>query len=409
LAPALAALESQKALAVAEDKGQGSGDSSLTPQSLLHRIDEILELLETVTYYNILSPLSFALRKGMLKVGDRELDYGKTPEIAAVQALQEIANAALLVLPDLDEISLPGDKTGDCSQLFAVLAEMPEGQAIFDQFDEFLNRYGYLSDVATDIAVPTWKEDPRPVRQLFTQQLFQPVPLANKPTSQGIKAQIVQSRLDLKGRIAVIYNKLLAQLRWSFLALEQQFIETEIIAESGDIFFLEFGEIRQLIEGSSRELRPRIRELIAHRRDAFARNKQLKSVPAVVYGNRPALPSTVTRTVVDMSQGLRGIGASAGVVEGRVKVLRNLQEVSPIDKETILVVAYTDAGWSAVLARAGGLISEVGGQLSHGAIVAREYGIPAVMDVTDATSRLQDGQRVRIDGAQGTVVIVGDG
>ncbi|MCT7985345.1 glycerol-3-phosphate acyltransferase [Laspinema sp. A4] len=409
LVPALAAFESQEALSISDDTGPGSGGSSLSPQSLLQRIDEILELLETLTYYNILSPLSFALRKGMLKVGDRELDYGKTPEISAIQALQEIANAALLVLPDLDEISLPGDKTGDCSQLFAVLAEMPEGQTIFDQFDEFLNRYGYLSDVATDIAVPTWKEDPRPVRQLFTQQLFQPVPLANKPKSPGIKAQIVQSRLDLKGRVAVIYNKLLAHLRWSFLALEQQFIETEIIEQKGDIFFLEFGEIRQLIDGSNLELRHRLRELIAHRQDAFAQDKKLKSVPAVVYGNTPALPSTVTRPVVDMSQGLRGIGASAGVVEGRVKVLRNLQEVSPIDKETILVVSYTDAGWSAVLARAGGLISEVGGQLSHGAIVAREYGIPAVMDVTDATSRLQDGQWVRIDGAQGTVMIVEDG
>ncbi|MBD1880999.1 PEP-utilizing enzyme [Trichocoleus sp. DQ-A2] len=67
---------------------------------------------------------------------------------------------------------------------------------------------------------------------------------------------------------------------------------------------------------------------------------------------------------------------------------------------------YTDSGWAALLSRVGGLIAEVGGRLSHGAIVAREYGIPAVMDIHNATQLLQDGQRVRIDGQQGTVEIL---
>ncbi len=88
-------------------------------------------------------------------------------------------------------------------------------------------------------------------------------------------------------------------------------------------------------------------------------------------------------------------------------MLRRLPtSAADIDEQTILVVPYTDAGWSPVLSRIGGLIAEVGGQLSHGAIVAREYGIPAVMDVTDATRRLTDGQRVRIDGQHGTIEIL---
>jgi pyruvate,water dikinase len=77
-----------------------------------------------------------------------------------------------------------------------------------------------------------------------------------------------------------------------------------------------------------------------------------------------------------------------------------------IDRETILVVPYTDSGWAPLLARAGGLIAEVGGRLSHGAIVAREYGIPAVMDINNATQLLQDGQRVQIDGQLGTVKLI---
>ena len=77
-----------------------------------------------------------------------------------------------------------------------------------------------------------------------------------------------------------------------------------------------------------------------------------------------------------------------------------------INRETILVVPYTDSGWSPLLALAGGLIAEVGGRLSHGAIVAREYGIPAVMDVHNATTLFQNGQRVRIDGRLGTVELL---
>jgi pyruvate,water dikinase len=103
---------------------------------------------------------------------------------------------------------------------------------------------------------------------------------------------------------------------------------------------------------------------------------------------------------------LQGIGASSGRAEGWVKVLRNLQFLPEIDRETILVVPYTDSGWAPLLARAGGLIAEVGGRLSHGAIVAREYGIPAVMDVHNATVMLQDGQRVQIDGQLGIVEIL---
>jgi pyruvate,water dikinase len=89
-----------------------------------------------------------------------------------------------------------------------------------------------------------------------------------------------------------------------------------------------------------------------------------------------------------------------------VRVLSNLQTFPDIDRQTILVVPYTDSGWAPLLARAGGLISEVGGRLSHGAIVAREYGIPAVMDIPNATQVLRDGQRVRIDGQLGVVELL---
>jgi pyruvate,water dikinase len=103
---------------------------------------------------------------------------------------------------------------------------------------------------------------------------------------------------------------------------------------------------------------------------------------------------------------LQGIGVSTGEAEGTIRILQRLQALSGLDRNTILVVPYTDSGWAPLLAQAGGVIAEVGGRLSHGAIVAREYGIPAVMNVEAATRRLQDGQRVRIDGGRGLVEIL---
>jgi pyruvate,water dikinase len=86
--------------------------------------------------------------------------------------------------------------------------------------------------------------------------------------------------------------------------------------------------------------------------------------------------------------------------------MNQMTTLKPSTDAFILVVPYTDAGWAPLLARAQGLISEVGGRLSHGAIIAREYGIPAVMDVAHATQRLHDGQWVRLDGEKGTVQIL---
>ncbi|WP_430540873.1 PEP-utilizing enzyme [Roseofilum halophilum] len=88
--------------------------------------------------------------------------------------------------------------------------------------------------------------------------------------------------------------------------------------------------------------------------------------------------------------------------------MHQLQQVGEVNADTILVVPYTDSGWSLVLGKAGGLISEVGGRLSHGAIVAREYGIPAVMDIPNIMERLHDGQWVRIDGEKGIVEVINE-
>ena len=374
----------------------------LAPDALLRRIYRNLKLLKQATYYSIMAPLSAALRQALFKVSQDDLDNSATPEVASIRSLQVLAINARNLLFDLDQ--LPRQSHA----LFAALANSPQGQTVLRQFDQFLTKYGYLSEVATDIAVPTWKEDPQPIRNLFTQLLFNPPDVQRTDLSEtkSWKIRQVQQRLNLKGEVTQVYSRLLAELRWSFVALERHWRSTGLLSNPGDIFFLTFEEIEQLVTNTDAELQWQLPKHIAQRRSQLEHDRQLQP-PLLVYGNDPPVVLMSDElTFSHTATQLQGIGASPGQIEGQIKILKTMQQAPEINKQTILVVPYTDSGWSPLLAQAGGLVAEVGGQLSHGAIVAREYGIPAVMNIHQATQRFRDGQRVRLDGQRGIVEIL---
>ncbi|MDX2212029.1 MAG: glycerol-3-phosphate acyltransferase [Oculatellaceae cyanobacterium bins.114] len=371
--------------------------SDLTPTDLLRRIERILSALHRATYYSIMSPLSLALRQALFKVPATKLDNSQTPEVAAMRSLQSLATAARSLVPNVDDLSQHR------STIFAALAENPDGQAVLRQLDEFLEQYGYLSEVGTDIAVPTWREDPKTIREQFVQCLFNPTPLPpTKRKSLNPQVRRVQHRLNLKARVTTVYSRLLAELRWSFIALEKYWLNAGDLKQTDDIFFLTFDEIQRVIQTDARINDPLLQQ-IEQRRSQFEQDRTAAKVPALVYGNTPPRIRSMPPSTTSSSRRLQGIGASPGQIEGRVLIAQTMEQGSAVDQDTILVVPYTDSGWSPLLARAGGLIAEVGGRLSHGAIVAREYGIPAVMDIHDATQIFHNGQRVRIDGETGIV------
>jgi pyruvate,water dikinase len=377
--------------------------TDLRDAEILNRCDRILQVLERATYYSILAPLSVAFRKAMRRVPDDALDYSQTPEVAALRSLQALANNVHQQLPNLDQ------RCSETPDVLAMLADHAQGKAILQQFDDLLHQYGYLSEVGTDIAVSTWREDPVIVQALFTQFCLNPVSSTPSPSRSRRHAQL-QRRVDLKGRVTEVYSRLLAELRWSFVALEQQWLRSGLLTQPGDLFFLALSEIRQIVHKTLPILSTQVQALIVQRRHQWQQDQQLATVPQLVYGDDPPRFSAEqlmrSQPLTPARQTLQGIGASPGQVEGAVKILRTLRSVSEIERSVILVVPYTDSGWAPLLAHARGLIAEVGGRLSHGAIVAREYGIPAVMEIPDATQRLQDGQWVRIDGQTGIVEIL---
>jgi phosphoenolpyruvate synthase/pyruvate phosphate dikinase len=102
---------------------------------------------------------------------------------------------------------------------------------------------------------------------------------------------------------------------------------------------------------------------------------------------------------------LAGIGVSAGTVEGRARVAFKMEQAR-LESGDILVTAFTDPSWTPLFVSAAGLVTEVGGLMTHGAVIAREYGLPAVVGVENATKTIKDGQRIRINGSEGYVEIM---
>ncbi|MEG4030709.1 MULTISPECIES: glycerol-3-phosphate acyltransferase [unclassified Microcoleus] len=393
-----------------KEEGRGSSEEILMPNAqrpmptyqylseLLEKAEQIQEWLKPITYYNILGPIGLAIRKAIFRVSDEWLDNDSAPEIASVRALQQLAHKLRQAAVSQSE------KNVSVSDLAHIFAGTPALQA---EFKKWLDTYGYLSEVGTDIAVPTWREQPEIYQKLV-------ITMAQKAEnnliekrerrltfSQKWRLDKCQERAIVKNEISEIYARLLAHLRWTFLEIEACGLAMQVFQESGDIFYLEFGEIQQWIRsGASVSFKDTIRE----RRDRLVADRD-RPIPPVVYGN--LLPNSQKRAI-ELTQSatniIQGIPASIGRVEGFVKICRTAS--TDLGENAIAVVPYTDAGWAPLLLGATAIIAEVGGQLSHGAIIAREYKIPAVMNISEATTRLRDGQKVRVDGYLGTVELL---
>jgi len=362
----------------------------LTLNQLLERSETIKNLLKSATYYNIIAPIGLAIRRTLFKVSDSWIPTQTAPEIASMEALQTIANNIRETFEEPEQITHES-----FSQILA------ENQ----QFETWLQTYGYLSEVGTDISVPNWLEQPEILKGMLFKIVInnnyrrENLTVSNLTILEKWRQSQCYQRTLTKSKIAEIYGKLLAHLRWTILAIESQAITQGVIENTGDIFYLESDEIKDWIQ---QNIEPDLISKVCQRRQIFQEDSD-RIVPAIIYGNILPKPRSI---ILQNSAILQGIPASIGCVEGTVKICRSLTNIIDQTEDMILVVPYTDAGWSPILLTAKAIISEVGGQLSHGAIIAREYGIPAVMNIQGATTHLKDGQRVRVDGYQGTVEIL---
>jgi pyruvate,water dikinase len=178
----------------------------------------------------------------------------------------------------------------------------------------------------------------------------------------------------------------------------ERMVQAGVLREREDIFFLTFQELDDVARTSQVD-----DELIRQRKDAF-RSYAALTPPRVLTSEGDAITGAYRRD--DLPDGaLPGLAVSAGTVEGRARVILDMAEAD-VEPGDILVTTHTDPSWSPLFVAITGLVTEVGGQMTHGAVVAREYGLPAVVGVEHATRLIPDGRRIRVNGTDGYVEIL---
>jgi len=171
-----------------------------------------------------------------------------------------------------------------------------------------------------------------------------------------------------------------------------------VLGEKDDIFYLTFHELHDVVRTQHVDER-----LIGQRKDAFV-SYQALTPPRVLTSEGERIAGAYRRG--DLPAGaLVGLPVSTGTVEGRARIVLDMEQAD-LDADDILVTACTDPSWTPLFVTIKGLVTEVGGLMTHGAVIAREYGLPAIVGVEHATRLIRDGQRIRVNGTDGYIEIL---
>jgi rifampicin phosphotransferase len=178
----------------------------------------------------------------------------------------------------------------------------------------------------------------------------------------------------------------------------ERLVQADVLRDREDIFYLTFHELHDVVSTRRAD-----QQLIRERKDAF-RSYQALTPPRVLTSDGEVIAGAYRRDGVPTGA-LIGLPVSAGTIEGRARVIRDIAQAD-IEPGDILVTTYTDPSWTPLFLAVNGLVTEVGGLMTHGAVIAREYGLPAVVGVQHATNLIRDGQRIRVHGTDGYIEIL---
>jgi pyruvate,water dikinase len=314
---------------------------------------------------------------------------------------------------------LGGLKHIECAQALWGLANAPGGNGLSGAtgcraLARFLTQYGHHSQRELDLRVPRWSEDPefmaalvrkligseRPAeairrpRQEYRDELARACKLLSPWRRHRFEKKLTQLRnyLWLREQMRDLSTRVYARLRRYVLEVGRRAVSAGRLRSAEDVFYLSFREIYELFNGC-------YAAVVLTRKDEERRFCNFS--PPTEVGRR-FVPAPEERG----GQRLTGIGCSAGVATGRVRVVRTFADAGKLQVGDILVCPFTDPGWTPLLNLAAGVVTENGGLLSHAAVICRECAIPAVLNVAGATHRLRDDQVVRADGDRGYVDIL---
>jgi len=384
-------------------------------------------------FFGVLQPLSrqaaVSLKEPELGTLFMEVARGLPNNVTTEMDLN-LWRVALRLRNDPDSMDV--FSTTSAAELAKCYLEKTLPQAAQEAIASFMDRYGMRGLGEIDLGRPRWREQPEHILQTLQSYLkIDQIQAPDVQFTRGIEAaEKAAKRLEAAaGQMpagwfrrkqvhwAIRRYRALAGMREApkFFAIRMMGLTRQGLLESGaalvraglldqaqDLFYLHIDELKQA--GFRKDIPEEYRQRINERRAIRQREMRRKQIPRVLLSDGTTYYEGV-QSKGEATGDMVGDPVSPGVVEGAVRVVFNPNGIQLVPGE-ILVCPGTDPAWTPLFLAAGGLVMEVGGMMTHGSVVAREYGIPAVVGVHQATSRLKTGQRIRVDGSMGRITIL---
>lgn len=380
----------------------------LGENELVAAICRLYDLMAAMAYYNITAPLLMMMYNGMvssqlhkLGIPSEQFDLLENmPEIEQYSpdgGLNKLHHQFLDLPPHLQEMIRSGNLTG--------LQQHETAANFLRALTGFINTFGHLSDNGNDFSVIPWREQPEMILQMISEY--------SREESHGNKLLGLE---DLKSRglffnllyhrarkfrlyreqISSVYTYGYGLFRPYFLALGSHFVQRGLIDCAEDIFYIEWKTIQSAVQQSGQD-RHELRQQITQTKMKMENSREI-NLPSIIYGDDP--PPIVSIS----SQSMRGTPASQGYYCGPARVVHGIEDFHKVMPGDVLVIPFSEVGWTPLFARAGAVVAESGGVLSHSSIIAREYRIPAVVSIP-GVMKLRDNQQITVDGFKGEVII----
>jgi phosphohistidine swiveling domain-containing protein len=381
--------------------------------AVLDRIDRLFALTQEIAYANIVGPILMRIYASMLdrRLTRNDVQPSRFDVTAGMDELHDYSPDYHLdrlggQFAELDEATRSQIEAADYEAFTRVsgIEDLQQGMTAF------IERFGHLSDSGNDFSKEPWRETPDLVLRMVVDRgnrlddRPQTIPWAALPLSRTERVRSAwlygrarRFRLH-RETVSFHYTYGYGLFRHYFMLLGESFADRGLIEAPSDIFYLYQDEVRRAVQsGAAAESHT---ETVAERRQEMdaARDAVL---PEIIYGEQaPPL-----ERLEEHARRLSGIATSPGYYRGPVRVIRSVTEFERLRPGDVLVIPYSDVSWTPLFAKAGAVVAESGGILSHSSIVARERRLPAVVSVGGACSALTDGVMVSVDGYDGEVVV----
>ncbi|RDY88733.1 phosphoenolpyruvate synthase [Bacillus amyloliquefaciens] len=308
------------------------------------------------------------------------------------------------------------------------LVKFEGGQETRDAIDDYLNKYGMRCVGEIDITRTRWSEKPAALIPMILNNINNSVPNASHRKFEQGRQEALKKEQELLDRLKQLpdgeqkaketkrminiirnfsgfreYPKYGMVSRYfvykqALLKEAEQLVKAGVIHEKEDIYYLTFEELHEVVRANKLDY-----QIISKRKNEYKLYEKL-SPPRVITSDGEIITGEYKRENLPAGA-IAGLPVSSGVIEGRARVILNMEDADLEDGD-ILVTSFTDPSWTPLFVSIKGLVTEVGGLMTHGAVIAREYGLPAVVGVENATRLIKDGQRIRVHGTEGCIEIL---